>query len=341
MILAVCLNLALDITYRVDVLRPHETNRATDVAARAGGKAVNVARVLDALGHEVVLTGFAGGRVGDAAKAELRAAGLADATVPSAGETRRTLIVLEEAGGEPTGIYEPGPRISAEEWAAFVDVYRALAARAGAVVLSGSLPPGVPDDAYATLIAEAPAPVLLDAEGEALRLGVAAGPAIVKPNRAELAGLEPHPGEPSRPAPGDDAEADPGAPSGLAPGDDAEADPGAPSGPAPGDDVEAAARRLFAAGPDAVVVSAGAQGLLAVTPDGVLRAVPPEAVDGNPIGAGDAAAAALVAGLVAGTPWPERLADAAALSAAAVHAPVAGSFDADAYARYRALVATA
>lgn len=325
MILAVCLNLALDITYRVDVLRPHETNRATDVAARAGGKAVNVARVLDALGHEVVLTGFAGGRVGEAAKAELRAAGLADATVPSAGETRRTLIVLEDAGGEPTGIYEPGPRISAGEWAAFVDAYRALAARAGAVVLSGSLPPGVPDDAYATLIAEAPAPVLLDAEGEALRLGVAAGPAIVKPNRAELAGLEPHPGEPSR----------------LAPGDDAEADPGAPSGLAPGDDVEAAARRLFAAGPDAVVVSAGAQGLLAVTPDGVLRAVPPEAVDGNPIGAGDAAAAALVAGLVAGTPWPERLADAAALSAAAVHAPVAGSFDADAYARYRALVATA
>jgi tagatose 6-phosphate kinase len=48
--------------------------------------------------------------------------------------------------------------------------------------------------------------------------------------------------------------------------------------------------------------------------------------------------AALAVGLVAGTPWPERLADAAALSAAAVHAPVAGEFDAAAYARYRASV---
>ena len=52
MILAVCLNLALDLTYRV-----------AGVASRAGGKAVNAARVLDALGHEVVVTGFSGGWV--------------------------------------------------------------------------------------------------------------------------------------------------------------------------------------------------------------------------------------------------------------------------------------
>ena len=100
--------------------------------------------------------------------------------------------------------------------------------------------------------------------------------------------------------------------------------------------VVAEAERLRLAGAKAVVVSLGEEGLVAVTDEGVLRAAPPETVSGNPIGAGDAASAALVAGLVAGTPWPERLADAAALSAAAVHAPVAGSFDAEAYARYRA-----
>ena len=59
---------------------------------------------------------------------------------------------------------------------------------------------------------------------------------------------------------------------------------------------------------------------------------------GNPTGAGDAAVAALAAGLAAGGAWPERLADAVALSAAAVHAPVAGGFDAEAYRRYRELV---
>ena len=297
MILAVCLNLALDLTYRVAELRPHETNRVADVASRAGGKAVNVARVLHALGHQVVVTGFTGGRVGDAVREELRAAGLADATLPITSETRRTVTVREDSGGEPTGISEPGPRIAAAEWSAFLDAFRGLAGGAAAVVLSGSLPPGLREDAYATLVAisaEAGVPALLDAEGGALRQGLPSGPAIVKPNRRELAGL------------------------------------------APGDDVVAGAQRLRAAGAGAVVVSLGERGLVAVTGDGVLSAAPPERVGaGNPIGAGDAAAAALVAGLVAGTPWPERLADAAALSAAAVHAPVAGSFDAEAYARYR------
>jgi tagatose 6-phosphate kinase len=292
-ILAVCLNLALDLTYRVASLRIGATNRVADVFERAGGKAVNAARVLDALGHDVVVMGFAGGRVGDAVVAELDAAGLAHELVPIAGQTRRTLIVLEDGGGEPTGISEPGPCVSEDEWEAFVDAFRSRARDASAVVLSGTLPPGLPAGAYATLISEAgDVAALLDTAGEPLRLGAAAGPAIVKVNRAEIAGAA--------------------------------------------DDVIAAAQRVCAAGAGAVVVTLGEQGLVAVTEEGVLRAAAPETVAGNPIGAGDAASAALVAGMVAGTPWHERLADAAALSAACVHAPVAGSFDAAAYARYRA-----
>ena len=161
--------------------------------------------------------------------------------------------------------------------------------------MSGSLPPGLPAGAYATLVGAAgDVPVLLDTSGEALRLGAAAGPAIVKVNRDEIGG----------------------------------------------GDVVASARALRAAGPGAVVVSLGEEGLMAVTGEGELRAPVPEFVAGNPIGAGDAASAALVAGLVSGTPWPERLADAAALSAASVHAPVAGSFDRAAYDRYRAAAAS-
>ena len=99
-----------------------------------------------------------------------------------------------------------------------------------------------------------------------------------------------------------------------------------------GGDPVAAARAL---GVRNVVVSLGAEGLVGVTEEGELRAAAPEVVSGNPVGAGDAASAALVAGLLAGTPWADRLADAAALSAAAVRAPVAGSFDAAAYERYR------
>lgn len=284
MILAVCLNLALDITYRVPAVRLGATTRVEEVFERAGGKAVNAARVLHALGHDVVVMGFAGGFVGDAAVAELDRARLAHDLVPIAGRTRRTLIVVDDGGGEPTGLSEAGPEISEDEWHALVARFRDH--RADAVVLSGSLPPGVPDDAYATLIAAAGAPVLLDTSGEPLRLGAAAGPAIVKVNAGEIGA-----GDPLR-----------------------------------------GARSL---GPRNVVVSLGAEGFVAVTEEGELRAAAPEVVTGNPIGAGDAASAALVAGMVAGTPWAERLADAAALSAAAVHAPVAGSFDAAAYERYR------
>ena len=75
--------------------------------------------------------------------------------------------------------------------------------------------------------------------------------------------------------------------------------------------------------------------MIAVTPQGVWRASPPERVAGNPTGAGDAAVAALTAGLVDGRAWPERLADAVALSAAAVGAPVAGGFDHELYRRLR------
>ena len=272
-------------------LRHAATTRVDEVFERAGGKAVNVARVLDALGHEVLVMGFAGGRVGEAVVDELDDAGLAHELVPIAGQTRRTLIVREDAGGEPTGISERGPAISESEWAAFRTAYAARLPGASAVVLAGSLPPGLPEDAYATLIeAAGDVPALLDTAGEPLRLGAGAAPAIAKANRGELRS----------------------------------------------EHVVAEAERLRLAGAHAVVVSLGEEGLVAVTDEGVLRAEPPERVSGNPIGAGDAASAALIAGLVAGTSWSERLADAAALSAAAVHAPVAGSFDAAAYARYRA-----
>ena len=83
------------------------------------------------------------------------------------------------------------------------------------------------------------------------------------------------------------------------------------------------------------MVSRGADGMTAFTADGAWRAAPPERVAGNPTGAGDAAAAALAAGAVAGAPWPERLRDAVALSASAVTQPTAGSVD---LAYYRGLL---
>lgn len=190
MILTVTPNTALDITYRVPALRPHAAHRVTDVTERPGGKGLNVARVLAALGHEVTVTGFAGGATGRVVRERLT--GLTDALVPVTGATRRTVAVVDERTGDTTQLNEPGPAITPAEWSAFQETYEALVGRAQAVALCGSLPPGVPVGAYAGLVRIARAagtPVLLDTSGEPLRRAVAARPDLIKPNADELAEL--------------------------------------------------------------------------------------------------------------------------------------------------------
>ncbi|WP_055617573.1 1-phosphofructokinase family hexose kinase [Streptomyces phaeochromogenes] len=293
MILTVTLNTALDITYRVRGLRPHTSHRVTEVIERPGGKGLNVARVLAALGHEVTVTGFVGGATGRAVQEQLtHTAGVVDALVPVAGPTRRTIAVADTATGDTTQLNEPGPSVTPAEWSAFQEAYEVLLRSASAVALCGSLPPGVPVGAYAQLVRTARAlavPVLLDTSGEPLRRGLAARPDILKPNADELAELT------------------------------------------GSHDPSQATRDARRRGAHSVVASLGAEGLLARTPDGDWRAAPPRAVRGNPTGAGDSVVAGLLSGLVERLPWPERLSRAVALSAATVLAPVAGEFDRSAY----------
>ncbi|MCZ4510718.1 1-phosphofructokinase family hexose kinase [Streptomyces sp. ActVer] len=293
MILTVTLNTALDITYRVRGLRPHTSHRVTEVIERPGGKGLNVARVLAALGHEVTVTGFVGGATGRAMREQLvDTPDVVDALVPVSGSTRRTIAVADTATGDTTQLNEPGPEITPAEWSAFQEAYEVLLRSCSAVALCGSLPPGVPVGAYTQLVRTARAlavPVLLDTSGEPLRRGIAARPDIVKPNTDELAELT------------------------------------------GSHDPSQATRDARRRGAHSVVASLGAEGLLARTPDGDWRAAPPRAVRGNPTGAGDSVVAGLLSGLVERLPWPERLSRAVALSAATVLAPVAGEFDRSAY----------
>ncbi len=192
MILTVTLNTALDVTYTVDALVPHGSHRVGEVTERPGGKGLNVARVLGALGHDTVVTGFVGGATGDVLRSLLAPLPPRDALVPVAGNTRRTLAITDRSTGDTTQLNEPGPQVSPAEWAAFLRTYEELAAGAEAVALCGSLPPGIHVGAYAELVRIARAaavPVLLDTSGEPLRRGIAARPDLVKPNAEELARL--------------------------------------------------------------------------------------------------------------------------------------------------------
>ena len=297
MIVVVCLNPALDITHHVPVVDWAGVNRPTAVYARPGGKGTNVARALHSFGMGIVLLGLAGGTTGRAVDAELRQLGVPAALTPVAGETRRTFTVVD-GDGRAALFNEPGPEVSPAEFARFRLAYGQAVAGAAAVVLSGSLPRGLPATAYADLIAVAAdvgVPAVLDTSGDALHAGVAAGPAIVKPNLDELRALS---------------------------GWSLSAAGGGVAWAA----VQAAAESLRAAGAGAVVVSLGPEGLLAVTADGCWHARPAVERQGNATGAGDAVTAALVHGLVLGRSWEDQLRHAVALSAASVEAPVAGEF---------------
>jgi tagatose 6-phosphate kinase len=264
-ILTVTLNPALDITYHVEAMVPGATHRVSRVDERLGGKGVNVACVLEQLGEAVVATGLL--HEGP------------PAFTPIAAHPRRTVVVTD--GRDATGFWEPGPVVTAAEWAAFTANFAGLAAAARVVVFAGSLPSGLPEDAYASLIRLARAAgcrTILDTSGTALAHGFAAGPDVVKPNTAELPHLTAH---------------------GV----------GAPTG-------------------TVVVQSHGPEGLRAWR----WRARPPRHIEGNPTGAGDACVAALARGLLHGTPWPQLLREAVALSAAAVASPVAGHVDLELYA---------
>ncbi|WP_432987581.1 1-phosphofructokinase family hexose kinase [Dactylosporangium sp. CA-233914] len=190
MILTVTLNPALDLTYAVDELRPHTTHRVRTVHERPGGKGLNVASVLHMLGEPVHATGLLGGATGARVRDLLAATGLPATFSPTAGETRRTVTITD--GTDATGLWEPGPAATEPEWQDFLRLYRELLAGTTVVALSGSLPRGLPPDAYAVLIHSAReygARTVLDTSGEPLRLGLTAGPDLAKPNAEELAAL--------------------------------------------------------------------------------------------------------------------------------------------------------
>ena len=167
--------------------------------------------------------------------------------------------------------------------------------------LLGSLPPGLPADAYAELAVRArhhDVLTVIDAGGHALTAAAKAG-AVVRSNAAEL-----------RDALGDTT-------------------------------VEDGARQLVELGATAAVITDGSRGMVAASNKGVWRALPVETVSGNPTGAGDACTAVVAAAVAESPEpdWSVVLKSAVAASAAAVLTPVAGDIDLAAYRRWQPQVA--
>lgn len=303
MILVLTPNPALDLTYTLDHLRPGEVHRVADVDRRPGGKGLNVARVLRALGEEVTVGGFLGRGPGREVRSLLAGTGLTQAWVDIPADARRTVTVVHD--GTATALNEAGPPVRGADWDRLAAQVRERAR--DVVVVSGSMPAGTAPDRLAAVLAaahDAGARTIVDTSGPHLLTAAATGATLLKPNAEEAR---------------------------------------AATGAA---DTGAAARALLGAGARAVAVSLGREGMLLALPGGRLwSARPARHLEGNPTGAGDAAVAALTraldraaAGEDLAAVLPAALADAVALSGAAVLRPVAGEVDLGAYERMRPAV---
>lgn len=294
MIVTLTPNPALDHTFTIEHLERGSSIRTPAARVRAGGKGVNVSRVLYSQGANVVTVVPLGGIGGREFEAEALASGLSLTPVAVESSTRRSIAIVEQHDDTTTLLNEEGGGYSPGEWDRIVNTTAAALSGATCFVASGSLPPGAPADLYPRLIQAANAanvPSIVDVSGQPLLAAAKAGATVLKPNHHEL------------------AEA-----TGCS-------------------DPLAGAKQLIALGAQAVVVSLGEEGMRCVrrSSDEVWAAKLDTQLSGNPTGAGDASVAALASAFSSATSpdidhidWAATLTLATAWSASAVLTPVAG-----------------
>ncbi|WP_370332285.1 1-phosphofructokinase [Mycolicibacterium hippocampi] len=272
-------------------------HRVTSVTSQAGGKGVNVARALTLAGVESVAVLPAA--TNDPLVSALQSVGVSYRIVPTT-EPARTNLTVTEPDGTTTKINEPGAALDETAVRALTDAVLEAADGAAWVVMSGSLPPGVPNSWYGdvvALLASRPCRVAVDTSDAPLAALVGAldrgAPDLIKPNAEELAsvlGL-------SAQALEDAVE---------------QGDPGP---------VVSAARQLIDRGIGAVLATLGAAGAVLVDQNGAWMATPPPIVPRSTVGAGDSSLAGYVRAEVGGAVPPQRLQMAVAYGSAAAALP--------------------
>lgn len=272
-------------------------HRITSVSSEPGGKGVNVARALTLAGLDVVAILPAGDH--DPILAGLRAQGVEFHAVPVAGAVR-TNLTLTEPDGTTTKVNEPGAVLEPDEAEALAWAVMQRAKADHWVVLSGSLPPGLPDHWYSDMTAALKAhgcKVAVDTSDAplaALAAGLErAAPDLIKPNAEELASL-----------------------TGVSAQSLEEAVTRGDAAP-----VVRAARHLIDRGVSAVLATLGAAGALLVDADGAWLATPPAITPRSTVGAGDSSLAGYVRADVLGADAPGRLQMAVAYGSGAAALP--------------------
>ncbi len=287
MILTVTLNPALDRVVNVADFRPGKVNLIGKERARiAGGKGINVSRVVKALGERTLVTGWLGGSQGKIIKRNLDKENIDTDFVLIKEESRLNLTILDPVSDKKTHLVEEGPRISCPEVKNLAEKLRNLAEEAKVVVFSGSIPRGVGEGIYGSLIKLVLSRnnkiiSILDTRGEALKKGLQAKPFMLKPNKEEMEAF-------------------------------------AGKRLSRLEELVEVARSLRDKYAKLVVVSEGRGEVLVVGDGKILILAPPSVKSLNPVGAGDALVAGFAVGLLRGMDLQEMASLGVAAGAASV-----------------------
>ena len=292
MILTVTLNAAIDKRYVVEEFKVGEVNRVKECAYVPGGKGLNVSKPAAVAGAEVVATGFVGGHAGNYIEASLKDYHVKSAFYHLESESRSCINIWDEKNCVQTEFLEPGFTVTESEFQGFVEEFKELVKKADVVAMSGSVPKGLDGTAYQKLVKvvkDAGKKVILDTSGKLLEMGIEACPTMIKPNIDEIRMLT---GKECNEI---------------------------------GEIVEAA-KEIHARGVEVVAVSLGADGSLAVSDEGVFRAIVPRIDAVNTVGCGDSMIAGFALGFAEGLGIEETLRKASAISAAAALREETGYF---------------
>jgi 6-phosphofructokinase 2 len=258
-ILTITLNPAIDKTYVIDNLVPEHKLRCANPVVEAGGGGINVSKGLKELGSSSLAVFFTGGRNGEQLYEMLQYGKIECKPIPVDGETRESLIIIDQSSKKEYRIVVEGPSINIS---AFHEIIKLVeTAKPAWIIASGSLPKGLPKDVYAALakiVKSIGSKLILDTSGESLEAALTEGVYLMKPNLKELSILA-----------GVDS---------LAP-----------------DQVTQAARKLISEGKaEVIVVSLSSAGAVLVTKEMHQHIPSPEIEQRSTVGAGDS----MVSGMV-------------------------------------------
>ena len=287
MIATITLNPCLDQHINVDGLVVDGTNRWSRLYRYAGGKGIDVSRAIHEMGGRTIAYGFIGGDVGKEVEILLDKDEVPFSFNPIKQETRTNFIITDTRTYKQTRIDAPGPRISKDELDRFIRKMRKIYPKPHLIVISGSVPPGVPANFYYTSVMEAKSfgvRAIVDSEGQWLEEAIKAKPYLIKPNVREAEGIL------KTELPTEEA-------------------------------IVKGALKLVKKGIEVVVISRGKDGIIAATKRRVFKGVAPPVKVRSAVGAGDCTVAGLALKVTSNEPLVEACRLAVAMGSAAALTP--------------------